>query len=409
MNRTIVNTLLFALPLFSANAFAAAEIHATASPACTEKVNVFAAKSDVYINGSGLPNGNYFVRVTEPGGGDVLGFSVTANLVVSGGGFSCVRLDTLVFQAAAFVVPGWGDTPNPAPNHRVEISTDQTFPANNTKHDLFKVIVGDINPPSAELTVNKFYDANVNGINDDLQPIAGWEVRIQAGLIDLIRYTPVTNTLDPDTYTVTESAPVESNWIRTTPSPVIVTLADGDEKTVVFGNVCTGAGGGKSHGFWGNPNGKAQINDAPNGAVPEMALLAGLNLRTAAGGNFDPTTYDQFKTWNGSATAVNMAYMLSVQMTANVLAIDANFVNGAQLVYGPGLLPYTIPGLSATGFISVNDLITAANNALGANGATFAGSPDRAYQEALKNLLDKLANNQSFVQATPCPFTFATL
>jgi hypothetical protein len=36
-----------------------------------------------------------------------------------------------------------------------------------------------------------------------------------------------------------------------------------------------------------------------------------------------------------------------------------------------------------------------------------AGSPFRDYQEALKNAFDKANNNLTFVQATPCAFTFA--
>jgi hypothetical protein len=107
---------------------------------------------------------------------------------------------------------------------------------------------------------------------------------------------------------------------------------------------------------------------------------------------------------------VNMAYMLSVQMSANVLAVEAGFVNPAQLVHAPGLLAFApLAGLNAGGFISVANLIALANNELGLHGQSFAGSPYRAYQEALKNVLDKLANNQSFVQSQPCPFSFPPL
>ena len=48
-----------------------------------------------------------------------------------------------------------------------------------------------------------------------------------------------------------------------------------------------------------------------------------------------------------------------------------------------------------------------ANVSLGANGNTVAAGPVRTYQEALKNALDKANNNLTFVQATPCAFTFA--
>jgi hypothetical protein len=406
MKRIAVKALIFSLPLLSAgNALAAGKIYATTqTSACADKVNVFGLKPDVYLQGAGLANGAYYVKVTEPGGGTVLGQSIGTTLNVTGGAFAqCYRVVDLVVEVPGGA-PGFATTPNPAPQYRVTISTDSTFPSNNSESDIFKVLE-ESDPPLATLRVNKFYDANVDGINNDAQPIAGWQIRIQDG-IDIVRYTPVVNTLDPDTYTVTESMPNESNWIRTTANnPVIVTLAEGDDTTIEFGNVCTGAGGGKSHGFWGNTNGKNTINDLGS-AASEMALLSGYNLRNANGSEFNPGAYDQFKTWNGSASAINMAYMLSVQMSANVLAIEAGFVNPGQLVYAPGLLAYTVSGLSATGFITVANLIAAADTELGLHGSTFAGSPDRAYQEALKNVLDKLANNMGFVQATPCPFTF---
>jgi hypothetical protein len=41
------------------------------------------------------------------------------------------------------------------------------------------------------------------------------------------------------------------------------------------------------------------------------------------------------------------------------------------------------------------------------HGSVLSGNPFRAYQEALKNALDAANNNLNFVQAAPCPFTFA--
>jgi hypothetical protein len=47
-----------------------------------------------------------------------------------------------------------------------------------------------------------------------------------------------------------------------------------------------------------------------------------------------------------------------------------------------------------------------ANTELGLHGLTLAGSPYRAYQEALKNALDAGNNNHNFVQPVPCAFSF---
>jgi hypothetical protein len=47
-----------------------------------------------------------------------------------------------------------------------------------------------------------------------------------------------------------------------------------------------------------------------------------------------------------------------------------------------------------------------ANAELTLHGTAVAGDSWRSYQEALKNALDKANNNQTFVQPTPCAFTF---
>ncbi|MEO7666673.1 MAG: hypothetical protein ABIU97_06525, partial [Dehalococcoidia bacterium] len=256
----------------------------------------------------------------------------------------------------------------------------------------------------ATLHVNKFYDANANGINDDSQPISGWAVRIQNS-VDLLNLTPAVEALDPDDYTVSELSPVQPNWVRTTPSPVSVNLAFGDNKTVEFGNVCLGAGRGFTLGFWSNNNGKAVMNDGGTMA-PELAMLTALNLRNGSGANFNPTSYTQFRSWLLGANATNMAYMLSAQMAAMQLNVEAGFVSGGALIYAPALLSYSVPGMNALGFISVGDVLSAANLELGLHGVTTDGSAYRAYQEALKNALDKANNNLNFVQPRPCAFSF---
>ena len=147
--------------------------------------------------------------------------------------------------------------------------------------------------------------------------------------------------------------------------------------------------------------------------APELAFLSSLNLRDATGSNFDPVSYNSlptntaFRPWILGANAVNMSYMLSAQLAAMELNVEAGYVSGSSLVYAPGLIPYAIPGLTPTGFISINDLMTAANSALGVDGYTPAGDPNRAVQGALKNVLDAANNNKNFLSPTACTFSFA--
>ena len=132
-----------------------------------------------------------------------------------------------------------------------------------------------------------------------------------------------------------------------------------------------------------------------------MTFLSGLNLRNATGGNFDPPGYSQFRSWILSATATNMAYMLSAQLAAMELNVRCGGVNGNSLIYAPGST-----SANSLGFATVNAVMAEANAELGSHGLTLSGSAFRSYQEALKNALDKANNNLNFVQATPCAFTF---
>jgi hypothetical protein len=100
-----------------------------------------------------------------------------------------------------------------------------------------KEVVGPPQPPeTAKLCVEKFYDANANGVADVGEVlIDGWKVRISDG-ISLIRFTPTCNVIEPDTYSVFEFDPIETNWVHTTPQLIDgITLAANEAKTVFFG------------------------------------------------------------------------------------------------------------------------------------------------------------------------------
>lgn len=367
----------------------------TTESACNgTNINIYADKDAVYLDGgpahpgaAGLPNGFYYVKVTEPNG-TLLGSSPSAVVHVTNGEFdTCYQLSAILVKASNGTA-GYDDTTNGGGEYKVWISPTANF--DQQKTDNFKVKCDNCNgtPPQGSLEVIKFYDANANGINDDGQLITGWKVRIQDG-IDIFRFTPVSIIVAPDDYIITESDPVESNWLHTTPNPVNVTVADKQTVKVEFGNVCLGAGGGLTLGFWSNKNGQALVD------AGDLAALSALNLRDGTGGNFDPASYSVLRTWLLNATATNMAYMLSAQLAAMKLNVLNGKVNGGALVYSPTL-----------GFISINKLIDDANAELGLHGTAYSGDSWRAYQESLKNALDKANNNLNFVQATPCAFTF---
>jgi hypothetical protein len=374
-------------------------------------VNIYANKDAVYLDGgpahpgaAGLPDGSYYVRVTEPDG-TLLGTSVgsgndTPVVVLNGEFGGCLQLSAILIKASD-ATPGYDTTSNPGGEYKVWVSQVSTFDNDSTKTDNFKVKpVADCpeppcdTPPQGTLNVIKYYDANANGINDDGLPIVGWKVLIQDG-IDLVRFTPASVVVDPGDYIVTECDPVETNWAHTTPSIVSpATVVNGGTTTVEFGNVCLGAGGGLTLGFWSNKNGLALAN------ADDYVLLSGLCLRNANGSNFDPNNDNGFRTWILSANASNMAYMLSAQLAAMELNVFNGNVNGNSIIAVPNAT-----GVFPSGFATVNAVMAAANAALCADGVTLSGDPNRSLQEALKTALDKANNNQNFVQSGPCPFT----
>lgn len=410
--------VLSVLALATTSAFMAGGAGAifTTNSGCTgTNINIYADKADVYLDGgpahtgaAGLDDGSYYVKVETPNGillGTSVGSGNPTPISVSGGEFaSCYQLAAIVIKASNSS-PGYDDTTNPGGEYKVTVSQNSQFAPGTNKSDNFKVIPqeGGGGNPQGTVNIVKFYDANANGINDDGQLITGWRMRIQDE-IDYIRFTPISIIVAPDNYVVTESDPIQTNWIHTTTNPVNITLGDGQTANVEFGNLCLGAGGGLTLGYWSNKNGQATMKSLPNAG---MTLLGGLNLKGATGLDFDPANYTAFRTWLLSANATNMAYMLSAQLAAMELNVATGKVSGSALVYAPCLIGSGTTGVNSLGFISITDLMNAANSDLAVHFNTVAGGSARSYQECLKNTLDSANNNLNFVQATPCPFSFA--
>lgn len=394
--------------------------------------NLYSSLTAVYLNGgpqhpqsAGLPDGNYYVQVTDPGGGSLLGTSVGSTtptpVSVSGGVFAgqCQELWNLVFKASDGT-QGFDVTPNPGGEYKVWISTVPTFDNNSTKTDNFKVF---IEPPQSGVVIGfKFYDANVDGVWESGEaPIAGWVLTLWSQSDPTM--LPQTDTTDANgtfsffvpngTYGLCEVIPQAApTWVPTTHTFATGIAVPPTPEKVQFGNVCLGSGGGLTLGFWSNKNGQNLITAA------DLCLLDSLNLVSANGTGFDPvagcpspstTAVSSGKTnlrsWLLNATATNMAYMLSAQLTAMELNVQHGFVLGSQIVYAPGT-GLSSPG-GVAGFASISDLMTAANNSLGTSPNTTTAGPARTLQEALKNALDKANNNLNFVQAEACDINYS--
>jgi hypothetical protein len=243
--------------------------------------------------------------------------------------------------------------------------------------------------------VNKFYDANVNGYDDDGYPMEGVKFKL-SGNSNAVHKTgsdgkTCFDNLLPGDYTVAETVP--KNYIPTTQSIQSVSL--GQPQTLSFGNVCLGGGGGHEVSYWMSKKGEATLNNL--GIDNELSWLRYMNLINADGSDFDPYSYMQLQTWLQRANAQNMLYMLSAQMAAMFLNVEAGFVNYNAIVY--------IPGCGTMGnnnFMYAVSLVWNTNNLLYYYHNSPGKDPDRSYFACLKNGLGDANSNLTFVQTAPC-------
>src|ERR1043165_3674072 len=253
-------------------------------------------------------------------------------------------------------------------------------------------------PPQGGLAACKYYDFNANGVDDPGElMLANWPMTITPldGGIPAVGTQITTATgcvtwsgLDPSLspYSITEGTPIQANWFQSNGVSQDVTVVADQIATVSFGNYCKVPSGGLTLGFWSNKNGQALINSA------DLTALTALCLRNADGSNFDPTTAADVKSFLLSATATNMANMLSAQLTAMTLNIRHGFVQSTSFDLCSGK--------------TIGQLVTDANAALCADGSTPAGDPNRSSQESMKSCIDQLNNGAPVVPANPCTYSF---
>lgn len=412
--------------------------------------NNYEKKQDVFLTGgpvkAGLSNGTYFFAVLVPGyqnGGFIDGAKgnlsdTNAEKGCKEGDTAAERTFTVTDHEITYDGPhGKGTTPNGRSaiqlvpfcdtwnNGGVYIlaicQVGATSPK-QCKFDAFKVKKGKEPPPWPHISGMKYYDSNANGQHDDGEPgIAGWPIDLTdkaTGLTDAV-VTRDDGTFAVDVvagaYGLAEQQVV--GWVQTGNIPSAnqtaitgnasavlnadmtydVSVSDGSTVAgVYFGNVCVGPGGGHTPGFWSNQNGQALLDAA------DMAALSALCLRDANGDDFDPSLadYDGYRSWLLGSNAVNMAYKLSSHLAAMKLNVLNGLVDGAAMIYAPG-----VAGASSAGFVAVSDVMDQANASLCSSGRTTEGSVARAEQALLKDALDRANNNQSFLQPGPdsCP------
>jgi hypothetical protein len=308
------------------------------------------------------------------------------------------------------------------------------------------------------LSGHKFYDANGNTIDDSEAPVEGIKIHVLVWHPESDTSGPadedqiVTTDMDGDwsygpipagsTYRVDEILPDPcsdgSYWLQTAP----VADSEGFQgyegaafenvTDLNFGDICFSQGtGGFTLGFWSNKNGQMRMTTGAitdvyvlyadgtgtqnmncaganvNGMNCDLAFLRRFNLRNTSldknnpnGQHFDPSSYIDFRTWLLNGNAINMAYMLSVQLSANSLDVRHGSLSDDTLVDGTGICNSMGTCL---GLITIGEVRVMANVSLGNNGYTVTGDPHREDQEVLKNFLDAVNNNRlGFAHDEPC-------
>ena len=261
----------------------------------------------------------------------------------------------------------------------------------------YKTHLVDLTFNPTAICVTKFYDANLNGINDDSMPVAGIQFKL-SGKRNSVQYK-FTGTdgrvafsgLTAGNYIVREKLP--PNWVATTSEVQQVAL--NAPASLSFGNVCLGSGGGHNKFYWISWKGEAALND-DNTMTPELSMLSALNLRNKDGSDFDPADYQELKKWLKNENSRSRAYGLSVQLAVLQLNVEAGFVNGNAIVYAAGCGSQGY----ANGFITVNELISKANLALAVEG--YHRKDGRSNFECLDNAIENANSDLGFVQPLPC-------
>lgn len=404
-------------------------------------VNHYDAKADVYLNGgptndncdaAAVDDGVYVFQITNPSGSVILSeddismreFTVSGGVIVSANNHAVVPADCGGVRVQ--MIP-FADTPNNGGVYKAwitrksdYIANGNTFRQSDTKTDNFHVIEP-LDTPTAELTVYKFYDANANGEWDpDEVPLFGWAMT--ASDVNGVISTQLTESpdgltswtgLDPanNPYSVLEGLG-GGTWVHSatiingapTEVPPVNPAADlvlvGGQQTIVeFGNYCKVKCGGKPKSYWISDSGKTKVNDGGT-MNPEFNALNQLNLRSSGGSHWNlNTALSQASNWTllanylGGTSTTNQAYALSRQLAILRLNIDAGFVN-ANDFYVP---------FGGT----IGELRDLANAALGADGNTPVGDPNRAAQSQLSNWILAINSGATVIKSKPCPYYFA--
>lgn len=423
-----------------------------------------------HCEGEGLPDGEYYFQVTDPSGAALLSSDdiqqrririedgvIVEYLGVSGpcaheigvGKFQEHNPANISVQLMPF-----DESSNPCGVHKAWLTrvcdydpedchSVHGFVHHRSKTTNFKC-EPEIPPPPpppavCTIVINKYFDANANGVNDGEQPLDGVRFNVwytPPGCAPVCQ-TVVSGTDCPgqisidippgSAVTVCEQIPGTGEqgctWMQTEPneSSSDAALNNGqwcycftcpDEidsvHTLAFGDVCLKpASGGKSIAYWRSNTGMKVLQ---RHETVWRGKMTNFPFRCSNGkayhvpnGEFDGS-YGDFRQWliGGSS---NMACQLSKQFAALRLAVLFGHLDSHAKVL---ISDQEAQMLGTTNnAVRLTWLIKQARITLGLHGVTCVASPDRNCQECLKSMMRRInVNGMPFVCDQPCPIVY---
>ena len=165
--------------------------------------NIYPDQFTVGVNGdpSVLTDPPYYIKVIVPGEGTVVELGASTAAVFNGTD-ACQQLWSLVFKTSDGS-QGFDPTTNNGGEYQVVISKTADYPDGGRKSDNFKIRHYTPPEPPCEpntdhpcpvfsaFGVNKFYDANINGVKDPGESfIQNWEVVVTVAGVTTTELTP---------------------------------------------------------------------------------------------------------------------------------------------------------------------------------------------------------------------------
>lgn len=428
MQRIFAALVMLALFLVPSAFAAPGAVWTTDSTCGGVNINLFDFKADVYLNGGpagggpGLPDGAYYVKVTEPDG-TLLGKTLDATAMVVAGRFAqCYQLvDILLTASSGFTVPGYDTTGNNGGEYKVWVSKDAAFGSGTNKTDNFKV-KDDVPPPPPDqdgsISGVKWLDTSLDGLKDlGEPPIEGWR-------IELWRYTGMgipascegedweyVDTAHTDAsgdyefeffagmdplgyYKVVEIFPGDSpcgDWEATTGTCRIVDFSAGfdDIEEQDFGNVCYNTGG-LTIGYW-----KTHVNTVKKGPKIDPVYQAPFSINLCDFGTITNLT---------QAVAIFTAAEASgdgkAMLAAQLLATELNMLKFADCNFDTALYLGSVEGFAGW---------TVAQIAAEARAILCDPNVSKAEVTELIEVLDEINNNgheRVLLNSEPCPVIY---